>query len=164
MSQDLHRHPLSLHTDRRQILERGFLQGAVGLVGLSVFSRSSVAAVTDETDNFGDNWWSTTSSPPTKPSASLPTDEVVIQVPKSDLQSKEGLGLELGEVEFRTNRRVYIKSVTPGSIAERLGIKKDWVVVAINGSVRLENQWRRFIGTLPSLFDAMFLPHAFALL
>jgi sulfur carrier protein ThiS len=72
--------------------------------------------------------------------------------------------LELGEVEFRTNRRVYIKSVTPGSIAERLGIKKDWVVVAINGSVRLENQWRRFIGTPPSLFDAMFLPHAFALL
>ncbi|KAG7363293.1 peptidyl-prolyl cis-trans isomerase [Nitzschia inconspicua] len=122
--------------DRRQLLK----VLAAGVVGLSGFSQTSMAAVNDETDNFGDNWWSsgaTTVPPPPKFSgkASLPppSDEVVIQVPKRDLQSKEGLGLELGEVEFRTNRRVFIKSVTPGSVAERLGIKKDWVVVSING-------------------------------
>jgi C-terminal processing protease CtpA/Prc len=57
-------------------------------------------------------------------------------VSKSDLQSNEGLGLELGEVEFRTNRRVYVKSVTSGSMADRLGIHPDWIIVSINGKVR----------------------------
>jgi hypothetical protein len=120
----------------------------VGLEGLSSLSGPSIAAVTDETDTFGDNWWSSgipttsagkpnqeirvkSSSPPP-----LPSDEIVIQVSNRDLQTPEGLGLELGEAEFRTNRRVYVKSVRSGSIADRLGIRKDWIVVSINGNVR----------------------------
>ena len=115
-----------------------------GLVGLSGFSKSSIAVITDETDTFGDNWWSSSTSgktavlPPPSSDKPPPSDEIVIQVSKTDLQSKEGLGLELGEVEFRTNRRVYVKSVTPGSVADRLGIQKDWVIVSINGSVRID--------------------------
>jgi sulfur carrier protein ThiS len=43
------------------------------------------------------------------------------------------LGLELGQVEFRTNSRVFVKSITPNSVAAKLGIKKDWVVVSVDG-------------------------------
>jgi hypothetical protein len=135
-------------SNRRQTL-RTVLKGMfVGLEGLSSLSGPSIAAVTDETDTFGDNWWSSgipttstgkpnqeirvkSSSPPP-----LPSDEIVIQVSNRDLQTPEGLGLELGEAEFRTNRRVYVKSVRSGSIADRLGIRKDWIVVSINGNVR----------------------------
>lgn len=52
-------------------------------------------------------------------------------VTKSDLS--KGLGLELSQVEFRTNVRVFVKSVTLNSVAARLGIKKDYIVVSING-------------------------------
>jgi FK506-binding protein 2 len=110
-------------------------------MGGLVAAPNANAAVTDETDNFGDNWWTgdlTKSSPfvdePRRPqSQATPSDEIAITVSKDDLQRKEGLGLELGEVEFRTNIRVYVKSVAPGSIAERLGITKDWIVVGVNG-------------------------------
>lgn len=136
-SSKVHLEHLTWKTSRRQWLEAAF----VGVASISTVSQPSVAAITDETDAFGDNWWSTgtttTVPPPIKgDKVPSPSDEIVIQIPKGDLQTKDGLGLELGEVEFRTNRRVFIKSVTPGSIAERLGIKKDWVVVSINGSVR----------------------------
>jgi FK506-binding protein 2 len=120
--------------DRRKIL-------AIAFAGYTtVLERPlqpSRAIITDETDNFADNYWSSGKAPALAPSTSpgtlpAPTDEVVVKVPKEDLRSKGGIGLELAEVEFRTNRRVYVKSVTPGSLAERLGIQKDWIVVDIN--------------------------------
>mmetsp|Transcript_27818 Transcript_27818/g.52168 ORF Transcript_27818/g.52168 Transcript_27818/m.52168 type:complete len:329 (+) Transcript_27818:697-1683(+) len=133
------------HGNRRQVLTN-FVLGTSLLFGSNAaISQPARAIITDETDTYGDNWWSSndgskaTSDVSTKvkqQSSAPPSDEITIQVPRTDLQSKEGLGLELGEVEFRTNRRVYIKSVTPGSVADKLGIKKDWIVVAINGNVR----------------------------
>jgi FK506-binding protein 2 len=132
----------SLHVTvqrRRQVL--GIMAwGAAGFFASSTFGApdSASAAVTDETDAFADNWWSndvtTTTSISGGKTVQAPSDEIVIAIPKSELTTKEGTGLELGEVEFRTNRRVFVKSVTPGSVAERLGIKKDWVVVAVNGN------------------------------
>lgn len=98
-----------------------------------VSPQPATAIITDETDNFADNYWSSSNIPASSTPSSSPSDEVLVKVFKKDLQSKNGMGLELGEVEFRTNRRVFVKSVTPGSIAERLGIQKDWVIVAVNG-------------------------------
>ena len=120
---------------RRQALT-SMLFGAAGLAsGIHENIHPALAAVTDETDTFADNWWSNSkTSESDGKTIQSPSDEVVITIPKSDLTTKEGMGLELGEVEFRTNRRVFVKSVTPGSVAERLGIRKDWVVVSINGS------------------------------
>ena len=138
---------------RRKILSSCLISATA--VGISPFVGSSdglkiesaQAAVVDETDKFGDNWWTkdfeSSTSPSSKPvetrsmtipqSQTAPSDEVTIAIAKKDLKLKEGLGLELGEIEFRTNLRVIIKSVTPGSAAERFGIKKDWVVVGIDG-------------------------------
>ena len=112
---------------------------AISLAGYTAVinspSQPSGAVMTDESDNFADNYWSSSNIPAStqsKDTLPTPTDEIVVKVPKEDLQSKEGIGLELGDVEFRTNRRVYVKSVSPGSPAERLGIKKDWIIVNIN--------------------------------
>ena len=130
---------------------KAMLSPLVSLVcGMSLLQQQPAnAVITDETDNFGDNWWAAPSTPTTNPRSSTsspqaqqstatttPSDEITIRIPKSDLQSKQGLGIELGEIEFRTNRRVYIKSVLSGSVADKLGIKKDWVVVSVNGDVR----------------------------
>ena len=70
-------------------------------------------------------------------SAALPTDEITFTITKSELQNtmkNGGFGLELGEVEFKTNFRVVVKSVTANSLAERIGIKKGWIVVSVNGA------------------------------
>lgn len=105
------------------------------LVGFTAVLPPSDAAVTDETDNFATNWWS--SSPadlplPTTKARPTATDEVHIVISKEDLRGN-GLGLELAEIEFRTNLRVYVKSVQPNSLGEAMGIQKDWIVVSING-------------------------------
>jgi FKBP-type peptidyl-prolyl cis-trans isomerase len=98
---------------------------------------SSCAAVTDATASFADNWWTTPSSkqPSLTESGSIPdtaaSDELTVTLSKQELMN--GLGLELVDIEFRTNLRVYVKSVVAGSYAKRLGIQKDWVVVAVNG-------------------------------
>ena len=95
------------------------------------------AAVTDETDAFGDNWWTTKGSklssnpePSTVSSSPIPQDEVVIRLSKSDLQ--QGLGIELGEVEFRGSVRVFVKSVPADSLAGKQGIQKNFVIVSLN--------------------------------
>ena len=120
---------------RRNILKQ------IGKVSVAGFALPSNAAVTDESDTYADNFWSADanrSSPsstltiPSSGSSKTPTDEIEIEVPKSLLQ-QGGLGIELSQVEFRTNIRVFIKTVTPGSTADKLGIKKDWIVVGING-------------------------------
>jgi FK506-binding protein 2 len=100
------------------------------------------AAVTDETDSFANTdsdssyrGLKTDANIPTstaRQSAVMPSDEFAVSIPK-DALSKGGMGLELGQLEFRTNIRVYVKSVTDGSIAEQLGIRKDLVVVGVNG-------------------------------
>ena len=112
----------------------------IGTIVLGGLATTANAAVTDETDNFGENWWTgdiskspfvDAATPKTRQSQSTTTDEKLIQIPKDKL--KGGLGIELGEVEFRTNVRVYVKSVSPGSVADRLGIQKDWIIVGVDG-------------------------------
>jgi S1-C subfamily serine protease len=52
---------------------------------------------------------------------------------RAEMAKQGGLGLELTDVEFRTNRRVFVKSVRPGSVAAQAGIPKGFVVVSVNG-------------------------------
>ena len=114
------------------------LGSAASLMLLS--SGSANAAITDETENFAvigkdDPYKGYANSPPPTSLAqfnNLPSDEITIKIPKRDL-SGGGLGLELGQIDFRTNIRVYVKSIQEDSLASRLGIKKDWIVVSVNG-------------------------------
>ena len=115
--------------DRRKLLSIA-LAGCTAVI--TTPSQPSGAIMTDETDNFADNYWSSANTPASTQASPTPTDEVVVKIPKEDLRSKEGIGLELKDVEFVTNRRVFVKSVSPGSPAERLGIQKDWIIVDIN--------------------------------
>jgi FKBP-type peptidyl-prolyl cis-trans isomerase len=109
----------------------------------------SDAAVTDETASYGDNWWSWQQQGPddphpgaapaaalaqTKPPPAASSDEVTVKISKDELRRRNGLGCELADIEFRTNIRVYVRSVSPQSYAADLGIRKDWVVVAIDGN------------------------------
>lgn len=96
---------------------------------------ASLAAITDETDTFANNFWSSAPVVPTTKRTTgsvASSDEVTITVDKQQLRNRS-LGLELADIEFRTNIRVYVKSVASGSYADKLGIQKDWVVVALNG-------------------------------
>ena len=121
------------------------------IIGASTAFTSSLpvdAAMTDETASFASSSLDSSykqQSPVTtslgggtslQKSASKPlSDEVSYTIYKSDLQKMQGgLGLELGEVSFRTNFRVVIKSVAPNSLASRLGIQPGWVVVSVNGA------------------------------
>ena len=105
------------------------------------------AAVTDETNNFAVDGSayiipeSMQSSPPTATTSTstststsdtqYPTDETTIRIPMSKLQSAS-LGIELADVEFRTNRRVYVKSVLPSSLGAQYNITPNLVLVKIN--------------------------------
>jgi hypothetical protein len=84
---------------------------------------------------------SETSIPSSTTKTQIPSslsDEVTYTISKSDLQKRVrgggGLGLELGEISFRTNFRVIVKSVAPNSLAESLGIQPGFVVVSVNGA------------------------------
>lgn len=66
-----------------------------------------------------------------KQSTAEPSDEIVVKIPKRDLG--KGLGLELTQLEYGKSIRVVVKSVVAGSTAEKLGIKRDWIVVNVNG-------------------------------
>lgn len=63
--------------------------------------------------------------------SSSPTDEYTITFKNSDI-TNYGLGIELSEISFRTNIRIFVKSIKPSSIADYKGVKKDAIVVAIN--------------------------------
>jgi FK506-binding protein 2 len=129
---------LFMHNQPRR---RDVLTGLVSTVASTVVGSDLAAAiVTDETDNFGDNWWtnglggSNNENQQQKSQSSvLPSDEVTIFVPVQEIRSRGGLGLELADVEFRTNMRVYVKSIKDNSLAKDLEIKKDWVIVSVNG-------------------------------
>ena len=143
----VHSHSKAPDTTTTTGSRRRFLESvlSVGVTASSILlpSTPSQAAVTDETDNFSDNWWSSSSDPPSPSAAtkttiassqsSLPiaSDEVEIAVSKTNI-AKSGLGIELADIEFRTNLRVYVKSVAPDRYASTLGIRKDWILVAIN--------------------------------
>lgn len=94
------------------------------------------AIVRDETNTFANNWWDTPRPPSESPKQQqqsqgtmyAPTDEAIVTVD----MDRGPLGLELADVKFRDNQRVYVKSVEPLSQAEQLGIQKDWVLVKIN--------------------------------
>jgi len=118
------------------------------------FPHVTYAAVTDERNTFAADGSAYvipdisplhTTKPPTATSDSstasatvqlqpqqAPTDEVTIIIPMSKLQSAS-LGVELADVEFRTNRRVYIKSVLPSSLGAQYNIQPSYVLVKING-------------------------------
>lgn len=69
-----------------------------------------------------------------KPPPMAPSDEITLTLTKADLQSMQGgFGLELGEVEFRTNFRVVVKSVEDNSLASKAGIQPGWIVVSVDG-------------------------------
>eukprot|EP00986_Skeletonema_menzelii_P019560 scaffold28466_cov160-Skeletonema_menzelii.AAC.1 len=120
--------------DRRELLA----SCAATLIGSSILPQFVSAVMTDETLSYAtpslDS--SYTQQSPNEPvslasvSSAAPTDEITFTITKSDLQNMKGLGLELGEVDFRTNFRVVVKSVTANSLAERIGIKKGWIVVS----------------------------------
>jgi FK506-binding protein 2 len=133
--------PLSPDLGHRRDFLVGGCQALLGASSLflTVAPDEVAAVVTDETDNFADNWWSSgkdavadSTASTTPQSAALASDEVVVNVSKKDLLNF-GLGLEIGDVEFRTNRRVFVKSVMESSLASRLGIREGWVIVAVNG-------------------------------
>ena len=99
------------------------------------------AAITDETDSFAAVGSAYSGlgrfDPPTtarQQSTTATSDEFMVSIVKEDLKSSGGLGLELADIEFRTNRRVYVKSVRPNSLADKKGIMKGWVLVAVDGA------------------------------
>lgn len=129
--------PTSLEAHHRRV----FLSA---LVGSSILPQYANGVMTDETLSFAtpslDSSY-TQQSPEGSASsaksvaAAAPTDEITFTITKTELQNmKGGFGLELGEVEFRTNFRVVVKSVTPNSLAERIGVQKNWIVVSVNGA------------------------------
>lgn len=110
------------------------------LAGMFVAPSSVSGAVTDETVSFANTGYDSsyrdlktdeTVARVSEKKTLLPSDELTIIVPKITLS--KGLGLELGQVEFRTNTRVFVKSIVDGSPAEKLGIRKGYVIVSVNG-------------------------------
>lgn len=124
---------------RREIV-RNSLAALTFLSGISPLP--SFAEVIDETNNFAMD--GSAYVVPDLPSLSNiqseqkvisnqeATDEVKIVIPISKLQSAS-LGVELADVEFRTNRRVYVKSVLGSSLAAQYNIKPNLILVNING-------------------------------
>jgi FK506-binding protein 2 len=125
--------------DHSNSCRRRFLAVAsTAAAGALVASNPSHAAIKDETDRFADNWWSSSddasaSTLTLQKTADAPSDEVTIVVSKRSLLENKGFGIELADIEFRTNLRVYVKSVASNSYGSQLGFQKDWIVVGING-------------------------------
>ena len=132
-------------SSRRKILQKMI----VATSGLA--AQPSQAVVTDETDTFAtpalEGTYYTQRTPssaaitttPAQTSIMAPppnlSDEITFTITKGELQNMQGgFGLELGEVSFKTNFRVVIKSVAPNSLAQKLGIQPNWVVVSIDGA------------------------------
>lgn len=126
--------PGSIKLSRR----RALLTNAVAAAAWVVSDRKpAIAVVTEETNTFADTWWDPQSVQLSSKSRSqnqvIPSDEIEIKLTKKDFQQgRGGLGIELSEIEFRTNMRIYVKTVLPKSLAATLGIKQDWIVVSVN--------------------------------
>jgi len=122
----------------------------------SLLPQPCEAVITDETSTFantdsdsayspknlGDYATTTTTknNMDTSESKSIPTsikintDEVKISIPISKLQSSsQGLGIELTDIDYKSNKRVYVKSIKPQSLASEYSIQPNYIVVSING-------------------------------
>jgi hypothetical protein len=131
-------HICQLDTNRRRYVTRFVVKSVVtSIVMMMGTCQPGYGAITDETDTFANNWWTspsiknldttmTTSTMPT------PSDEISITVNKKEYRKENGLGIELADIEFKTNLRVYVKSVKTNSYGEQLGIQKDWIFIGIN--------------------------------
>ena len=127
--------------EKEDIFASSRREAIIALVGVFAGPNLVSAAVTDETDSFANTGYDSSyralktdenaGRATEKQSTVAPSDEITITVRKSELS--KGLGLELGQVEFRTMTRVFVKSVVIGSVGEKLGIRKGYVVVSVNG-------------------------------
>lgn len=106
-------------------------------------SSAAVADITDETELYAnsspDSAYSTlknaipsTSSNRNTASSSTRSDELSFTFFPEELNEKS-LGIELKDVSFQSNLRVYVKSVQKDSLAEQKGIQPDFIVVSVNG-------------------------------
>jgi FK506-binding protein 2 len=133
---------------------RAFVRTASTIITATAVSslierQTAGAEIIDATDIFADNdWSSTTARKSAQTGQSLntgtqsndvfaPTDEIKININRKALQQtyNNRLGIELVDIEFRTNLRVRVKSVHEGSYAasQTLHIQPDWIIVSING-------------------------------
>lgn len=145
-SVDRRRNEVALHSTPSEESRRKFL--FVGTTAASVFIPQIVNGImTDETSSYatpslGSSYtqqsfdgFVNSANNVAKPAPMAPSDEITLTLPKADLQSMQGgFGLELGEVEFRTNFRVVVKSVEDNSLAAKAGIQPGWIVVSVNGN------------------------------
>eukprot|EP00984_Skeletonema_dohrnii_P002363 scaffold821_cov123-Skeletonema_dohrnii-CCMP3373.AAC.3 len=128
-------------TSRRQFV------GQIVAVGSLIPAQNVNGIMTDETSSYAtpslDSSYTQQSPEGSMSSANsftaaesrAPSDEITYTITKSELQNmKGGFGLELGEVAFRTNFRVVVKSVTANSLAAKIGIQPGWIVVSIDGA------------------------------
>ena len=120
---------------RREVFEKLMVMGSSGLF-VSPAPSNAISGTKSEItfEGLPDNAAAVSGGKTIQSNAEV-NDEITIEVSKADLLKSSGLGIELGEVEFRTNRRVVVKSVAPDSVASRLGIQKDWVFVSVNGQM-----------------------------
>lgn len=125
-------------TPRRRVLVSlvtGIVFGRTG--GLQVAS----AEVRDETETYANRYPDSAyalvpSSPQTQlqkeRQTNVVTDEISFTFAPKEVKERS-LGIELADVSFQANSRVYIRSVRPQSIAEREGIRPNFIVVSVNG-------------------------------
>ena len=128
-------------SSRREVLQKM-------IIACSSLAAPSQAAMTDETKTFAtpavEGTYYTQQTPssaaitaPAQKTIMAPnlSDEITFTITKGELQNMQGgIGLELGEISFRTNFRVIVKSVAPNSLGQKLGIQPNWVVVSIDGA------------------------------
>ena len=138
--------------DRRGVLKAFTVLVGSSVVGSSLFPAASVAEIYDDTASMSNTNSDSAYSPKnlglnevTGSSKSMlqsnsgasssnfePSDEVKLSIPKSKL-ANSSLGIQLSDVEFRTNRRVYVKSIAPNSLASAFAIRENWILVSVNG-------------------------------
>ena len=136
---------MPLPTSRRYIMQQFAATAIAGIAQLPADAVMIDSTLSVVTPTLGDSYTQQTpekfassnnNAAPSKLVTAPPlSDEISFTITKSDLKHMQGgLGLELGEVSFRTNFRVVVKSVAPNSLAEKLGIQPNWVVVSVNGA------------------------------
>ena len=141
---DRRRNEVALHSTPIEESRRKF----VGTAAASLFIPQIVNGImTDETSSYatpslGSSYtqqsfdgFVNSANNVAKPPPMAPSDEITLTLTKADLQSMQGgFGLELGEIEFRTNFRVVVKSVEDNSLASKAGIQPGWIVVSVDGN------------------------------
>ena len=125
-----------------------FMNGIlIGSLASIVVPSRSTAVVTDETNSFAvqdsayilppeqtlatDSTNTAVTTLNTNKVTQTPTDEVKIIIPMSKVQQSP-LGIQVADIEFRTNRRVYVKSILPSSIGAQYNIQPNYIFVKIN--------------------------------